>query len=342
MITLAENINLKNYNTFNLDYTTRYFFSVSNREQISELINHRVLDNFSAKLFILSGGSNILLTNNFDGLMLHMNTKGSKILNKTDKNVFVKVEAGEVWHDFVTWAVNNGYGGIENLALIPGKVGASPIQNIGAYGVEVKDVIEEVEFLNLNTLKIEVIGKSDCDFAYRSSIFKTKLKGQFIITSVTFKLNLNSAVNTSYGNINERLSRQGITNPNIKDVYNAVIAIRQEKLPDTNVLGSAGSFFKNPIIDNEHLQKLLEKYPNMPYYKQGDDTSKLAAAWLIDTCGFKGKRFGNVGVYDKQALILVHYGNAQGSDIVNLAENIVNTVYDRFNVKLSPEVNIIN
>lgn len=342
MITLAENFNLKNHNTFNLDYTTRYFFSVDNREQISELINHKVFDNFSAKLFILSGGSNILLTKNFDGLMLHMNTKGLKILNKTDKNVFVKVEAGEVWHDFVTWAVDNGYGGIENLALIPGKVGASPIQNIGAYGVEVKDVIEEVEFLNLNTLKTEVIGKSDCDFAYRSSIFKTKLKGQFIITSVTFKLNLNSAVNTSYGNINEHLSRQGITNPDIKDVYNAVIAIRQEKLPDTNVLGSAGSFFKNPIIDNEHLQKLLEKYPNMPYYKQGDDTSKLAAAWLIDTCGFKGKRFGNVGVYDKQALILVHYGNAQGSDIVNLAKKITNTVYDRFNVKLSPEVNIID
>ncbi|MDD3738507.1 MAG: UDP-N-acetylmuramate dehydrogenase [Lentimicrobiaceae bacterium] len=341
MITLAENFNLKNYNTFNLDYISRYFYSVNNRDQISELVNHKIFDNFSAKLFILSGGSNILLTKNFDGLMLHINTKGWQILNKTDKNIIVKVEAGEVWHDFVTWAVNNGYGGVENLALIPGKVGASPIQNIGAYGVEAKDVIEEVEFLNLNTLKTEVIGKSDCDFAYRSSIFKTKLKGQFIITSVTFKLSLNSAVNTSYGNINGYLSQQGITNPDIKDVYSAVIAIRQEKLPDTDVLGNAGSFFKNPIIDNEHLQKLLKEYPNMPYYKQGNDTSKLAAAWLIDTCGFKGKRFGNVGVYDKQALILVHYGDAQGSDIVKLAENIISTVYDRFNVTLSPEVNII-
>ncbi|OFY97952.1 MAG: UDP-N-acetylenolpyruvoylglucosamine reductase, partial [Bacteroidetes bacterium RIFCSPLOWO2_12_FULL_31_6] len=253
----------------------------------------------------------------------------------------VKVGSGEVWHNFVLHCVNKNWGGVENLSFIPGTVGASPIQNIGAYGAELKDVFYEAEILHLDSFTRKTISKEECKFGYRDSIFKQEYKGKIIILYVTFKLNKNPIVNTSYGDINKELEIQNINNPTIIDVSNVVCKIRSNKLPNPNELGNAGSFFKNPVISESQFEKLKEKFPTIVGYKNGNKLIKLAAGWLIEQCGWKGKRIGDAGVHKNQALVLVNYGNAKGSEIIELAYKIQDSVKDKFSVKLEPEINIL-
>jgi len=303
---------------------------------------------------VLGGGSNMLLVNDIDKLVVHLNTKGKEILKQDDEAVWLKVVAGENWHEFVMWCLDNNYGGIENLAFIPGNVGTAPIQNIGAYGVEVKDVIEAVHVIDVETLKTSNFKNEDCNFGYRDSIFKNTLKGKYIITAVTFKLTKSQhKINDSYGSIQTELAENNIKIPTIKDIANAVIAIRSAKLPDPKKIGNSGSFFKNPIISKDlflALQKLYPTIPNYPVYqtKQNSESlilnselKKLAAGWLIDQCGLKGKRVGDAGVHKNQALVLVNYGEASGKEILSLAQTIQNIVKVKFDVKLETEVNII-
>jgi len=253
----------------------------------------------------------------------------------------VKASAGENWHEFVTYCVNEGFGGLENLSLIPGNVGSCPIQNIGAYGVEVKDSFHSLEAIDLQTGELVVFSNEECRFGYRDSIFKRDLKGKFAIWSVTFELKLNPVVHIEYGAIKQELEAMGTGNPGIADVSNAVCSIRQKKLPDPEVLGNAGSFFKNPTVDQKFAEKLVESFPKMVFYPTGADRIKLAAGWLIEQCGWKGHREGDAGVHENQALVLVNYGNATGSNILTLAHRIQNSVYERFGVKLDMEVNVI-
>lgn len=294
---------------------------------------------------MIGGGSNLLLLHNIQKPVFHINIKGKEILYETEEAIWVKVHAGENWHEFVLWALKNGYGGIENLALIPGNVGTAPMQNIGAYGVEVKDVIEEVFAIEIATQKESVFTNADCEFAYRESIFKKALKSQYIITGVSFKLTKkNHQIRDAYGAIKQVLIDRSITNPSITDLAEAVIYIRQTKLPDPKKIGNSGSFFKNPIIDKIQFEKLLEKYPDIPHYPISSDEQKvkLAAGWLIDQCGLKGYRNGDAGVHEKQALVLVNYAKATGNDILKLSQKVQKEVFVKFGIQLQPEVNIID
>lgn len=285
----------------------------------------------------------MLLVNDIERLVIHLNFKGIEVIKQNDKFVWVTVAGGENWHEFVLWCLKNNYGGIENLALIPGNVGTCPIQNIGAYGVEVKEVIEEVQGIELATGNEITFSNAACKFAYRDSIFKNTQKGQYILTGVTFKLTKTlHDINDSYGAIKNILEEQNIEIPNIQNIADAVIAIRSSKLPDPNKIGNSGSFFKNPIVSMEHFLVLKEKYPNIPNYTAGENRVKLAAGWLIDQCGLKGKRLGDAGVHKKQALVLVNYGEATGQQILDLAKSIQNEVKVKFGVSLEMEVNIIS
>lgn len=332
-----KNVSLKNYNTFGIDINAESFVSVSSIQQLQDIIsNHK-------DVFILSGGSNILLTNTITKPVIKLNTKGIEILeNKSDSNtVLVKVQAGENWHDFVLWCIEKDYGGIENLSLIPGNVGTSPMQNIGAYGVEIKDVFFELDALDIKTNTLKTFSKEVCNFGYRESFFKKEGKGKYIIVSVTFKLTKSEhKLNTDYGAIQAELEKNKITNPSITDVSNAVITIRQSKLPDPKEIGNSGSFFKNPVISKAHFENLKVNYPKIPHYLLPDDLVKIPAGWLIEQCGFKGKRFGNAGVHKNQALVLVNYGNATGEEILDLAKKIQKTVLEIFNISIEMEVNI--
>ena len=298
---------------------------------------------------MLSGGSNLLLTKNIDQLVVHINIKGIVIDQENKNEVFVTVNAGENWHDFVHWCLSKNYGGIENLSLIPGSVGTSPIQNIGAYGVEVKDVITKVEAIEIASGKKMHFSHADCQFSYRNSVFKNELKGKVVITSVSFKLRKkNHQINTSYGAIEKELKNNNISNPTIRDISEAVIKIRNSKLPDPNKIGNSGSFFKNPVVSSKQFKKLQEKYPSIPFYKQDLTTTnqkdgfyKIPAGWLIETAGYKGKRFGDYGVHEKQALVLVNYDNAHGNDIFNLAKKIQKSIFEIFEIRLEIEVNVI-
>jgi UDP-N-acetylmuramate dehydrogenase len=274
-------------------------------------------------------------------MVVHLINKGIEILGSSEDTVMVKAAAGENWHDFVIYCVNKGFGGIENLSLIPGNVGSSPIQNIGAYGVEVKDSLHSLEAMDMETGEILVFSNQECRFGYRDSIFKRDLKGKFAICSVTFELKLKPVVHLAYGAIKQELSGMGIEYPTIADVSKAVCTIRQGKLPDPKVIGNAGSFFKNPTVEKKFAEKLLETFPKMVFYPAGDEKVKLAAGWLVEQCGWKGHREGDAGVHDKQALVLVNYGTATGSNILTLAHRIQNSVYERFGVKLEMEVNVI-
>ena len=335
---IQKNISLKPYNTFGIDVNAKYFVEVSSREILKEALECKQYND----KFILGGGSNMLLTQDISGLVMHINNKGIEIVSETETQVMVKAQAGEVWHDFVVWCIQNDFGGIENLSLIPGNVGTSPIQNIGAYGVEIKDVFVECEAINIYTLESRVFKKKECQFDYRNSIFKNKVKHQYIILSVTLKLTKkNHEINISYGAISEELNKLNIDKPTIADVSNAVVKIRQSKLPDPNEIGNSGSFFKNPVIDHEHFNELKHNFPDIPSYKISDSQVKVPAGWLIEKAGFKGKRFGDYGVHKKQALVLVNYGNAKGSDILKLAELIKKTIKRLFNISLETEVNII-
>ncbi len=358
---IQQNISLKKYNTFGIDVNAKHFVSVTS---IRELTNVLQLEKHSKK-FILGGGSNMLLTKNIDALVIHINIKGIEVVSEDENYVFVKASAGENWHDFVLWTLKNKYGGLENLSLIPGNVGTAPIQNIGAYGVELKDNFVSCNAIEIATQQLKTFNAKDCKFNYRNSIFKNEAKGKYIITDVTFKLTKkNHKLNTSYGAIEEKLQENHIKNPTITHISDAVISIRQQKLPNPVELGNSGSFFKNPVINEDDFSNIQKKYPQLPYYKideketlnqkletrnlkletknQKPETHyKIPAGWLIEQCGFKGKRFGDAGVHEKQALVLVNYGNATGKEIWKLAITIQTTIKETFGIVLEPEVNII-
>lgn len=331
-----SNISLKPYNTFGIDVKANQFIEITDKSELKP-----VLESNNLPLLILGGGSNLLLTKDYDGLVVKNNIKGIELLEEDNDSVLLKVGAGENWHEFVMYCISNHYCGIENLSLIPGNVGASPMQNIGAYGVEVKDLITKVEAVNLKDFKVREFSNIECAFGYRTSIFKTSEKGNYFISAVTFKLSKTPNLNTSYGAIDGELKARGITNPTIKDVSDAVIAIRQSKLPDPSEIGNSGSFFKNPVVSVEMKNAILEKFENAPNYPQPDGTFKMAAGWLIEQCGWKGKMIKNYGVHDKQALVLVNHGGAKGSDIYQLSEDIIRSVKNKFNITLEREVNII-
>jgi len=333
------NQSLKNYNTFGISVNAAAFVDITSVDQLKQVIQQ---NNNKLPLFILSGGSNMLLTKDVDALVLHLNTKGIEVVNEDHDFVWIQAQAGEIWHDFVLNTVDRNLGGLENLSLIPGKVGSSPIQNIGAYGVEIKDTFHSLTALNLQTLEIETFSNTDCEFGYRESVFKNKLKDKYIITSVTFKLKKPPHIlHTSYGAIQQELDLMSISTPTIKDVSNAVIAIRQSKLPDPKEIGNSGSFFKNPIIDKTLYQSLLEKNSDIPHYPVNDFQVKVPAGWLIEQAGLKGYRKGDAGVHTKQALVLVNYGNATGDELINLAKYVQATVLEKFGIEINPEVNII-
>lgn len=338
MLQIEQNKSLKNYNTFGLDVNAAHFTSINS---IDELIAVLKDDHFSdiQKMF-LGGGSNVLLTKDFNGLIIHNNLKGIEVVERDSDFIFVKAASGEVWHDFVLYCIENGFGGVENMSLIPGSVGAGPMQNIGAYGVEMKDVFHELEALNLATLEIEKFSNAECKFGYRESVFKNEKKNQYFITSVTFRLSLHPTVNTTYGAIQQQLQTMNIEHPSIKNVSDAVIAIRSSKLPNPAVLGNSGSFFKNPEISVNEYERLKNEFPNVVAYPTNNGY-KLAAGWLIEQCGWKGKVVGNCGSHKDQALVLVNYGNASGDEIYQLALGIQQSVLDRFKVKIMPEVNIV-
>lgn len=335
---IKDNISLKPYNTFSIDVTAKHFVSVSNITDLKQVLSLKKCPN---KL-ILGGGSNMLLTKDFDGLVIHINLKGIDIISEDDNTVIIKANAGENWHEFVQWCIGKNFGGIENLSLIPGNVGTAPIQNIGAYGVELKDTFQSCEALSIETNTLQSFSKPDCNFGYRHSIFKQEAKGKYIITSVNFKLTkTNHKLNTNYGAITSQLEVMKVNNPTIHDVSKAVISIRESKLPNPKDIGNSGSFFKNPVISKTHFNTLLENFTDIPSYPVSESQVKVPAGWLIEKAGFKGKRFGDYGIHRNQALVLVNYGNAKGSDILNLSKLIQKTVYRLFRISIEAEVNIL-
>ena len=333
---IKNNISLKPYNTFGIEVNAAKFLEINNSEELKN-----ILSIIQDDILILGGGSNVLFTRDFEGLVIKNNIKGIEVLNDNDDEIILKVGGGENWHEFVLYCIENGFAGVENLSLIPGSVGASPMQNIGAYVVEVKDLIVEVEAFDLKNFSIQNFSNQSCEFEYRGSIFKTKQKGNYFITAVTFKLSKSCKLNTSYGAIENELERMNIHNPTIKDVSNAVINIRKSKLPDPAEIGNSGSFCKNPIVSEEFKNEVQKKYPDAPNYPQNNGTYKLAAGWLIEKCGWKGKRIGNYGVHKNQALVLVNYEGANGSDIFDLAEKSIQSVNQVFGILLEREVNLI-
>lgn len=338
MINLQEHISLKPLNTFGIDVAARYYAAFSNISQLEEALSLNIAG--KPDPLILGGGSNILFTKNVDALVLKNEIKGIEVLGEDEDHVYVKAGAGEGWHQFVLYCLAHNFAGVENLSLIPGNVGASPMQNIGAYGVEIKDVFYELEAFHIKDKVLKTFSIEECAFGYRESVFKRKYKGQFVITSVTYKLFKKPLFNTSYGAINEELAAMGVKDLTINLVSQAVINIRSSKLPDWKVVGNAGSFFKNPQLDNAQFKQLKEAYPNVPSYYVDAAHMKVPAGWLIEQCGWKGYRKGDAGCYPKQALVLVNYGEAKGSDIFNLSEEIIQSVQAKFGVTLEREVNI--
>jgi len=337
-VQIQQNISLKPYNTFGIDVNAKQFVSISDLEELKNLLS---LEGYPNKL-ILGGGSNMLLTKDIESLVIHVNLKGISIISEDYDSVLVKANAGENWHEFVLWCLKYNYGGLENLSLIPGNVGTAPIQNIGAYGVELKDSFVSCEAISVSSSEIHSFSKSDCHFGYRNSIFKQSAKGKYIIMNVTFKLTKKDHVlNTKYGAIDTELETMEIKNPSIKDVSNAVIAIRESKLPNPKEIGNSGSFFKNPVISSEEFEALKTNFPNVPSYTISENEIKVPAGWLIEKAGFKGKRFGDYGIHEKQALVLVNYGKAKGSDILSLSNIIQKTIQRLFNISIEVEVNIL-
>jgi len=334
------NYSLKTYNTFGIDAIAKHFVSIENEKELVEFIcNSPLRANLN---LVLGGGSNMLLTKDIDGTVLHINLKGKQIISEDDKHAIVEVFAGENWHEFVLWAIAHGLGGVENLSLIPGNTGTAPVQNIGAYGVEIKDVIVQVEAVHLTAGTKKIFSNNDCQFGYRESIFKNGEKGNYIITKVLLKLTKEPhQLSTHYGAIKEELTHQGIENPTIKDVSNAVIAIRQSKLPDPKIIGNSGSFFKNPILPAKQVEALKLSFPELPVYPAQEGFNKVAAGWLIEQAGWKGYRRGDAGIHAKQALVLVNYGKATGEELISLAHDVIASVKQKFGLELSPEVNII-
>ena len=339
MLQLQENVSLKNFNTFGVEASARYFVEINRKDNLTELF----LDPQwrQTELLVLGGGSNLLLVNNFGGLVIRMNIRGIEHrISKTD--VFVDAGAGEVWNDLVNFCVLRGYAGLENLSLIPGSVGASPVQNIGAYGVELQDVFHSCCAFELATGRFKTFTKADCHFGYRESIFKNELKGQYIITSVKFQLSTIPNFNLKYGAIEQELQHRQITAPTIKEVSQVVSHIRVSKLPDPSTIGNAGSFFKNPVISLAEFEKIESRFPETVHYPASHGQVKLAAGWLIEQCGFKGKIAGNTGTWKNQALVLVNHGGATGREVYTFSSQIIDSVYTKFGVTLQREVNIIS
>lgn len=334
---ILRNVSLKKYNTFGLDYQTDCMIRVrTEKEAISLLKDHKLLYN---PLFILGGGSNLLFTSDFIGTILHPEIAGIKIEVRHPEYAIVSSGAGVNWDKLVEWSVNNGYGGLENLSLIPGMVGATPVQNIGAYGVEVKDIVEKVRTVSIKDGSITEFSNNDCLFEYRNSIFKSEIKGKYLITRVYYKLTTRPLLKPDYASLNDEIEKLG--KATLKNVRQAVINIRRSKLPDPEITGNAGSFFKNPLVSSSAAEFLKTRYPQMPVYEDQSGGTKLAAGWLIDQSGWKGKRIGDAGVHDKQALVLVNYGNATGKDIFELSEKIKESVSEKFGVELEREVEVV-
>lgn len=335
---ILKNHPLKALNTFGIAASAKEFVSVTSVSQLAEVLK----ENQGKKLFIIGGGSNMLLTQDVDALVIHINIHGIEVVWQDENTVHIKAMSGENWHDFVQYCISQNYGGIENLSLIPGFVGTTPIQNIGAYGTEIKDTMVSCEAIEIATQQVHSFTTAECEFGYRESIFKGRLKGLYIITSVTFALTkTNHKINIAYGDIAAELTTKGITTPTIKDVGAAITAIRQSKLPDPKVLGNSGSFFKNPVIAREQFEKLYIEHPQMPHYPVGELEVKVPAGWLIEQCGFKGSRFGDAGVHAKQALVLVNYGNATGAELLELSGKIQQTVLEKFGIAIEAEVNVV-
>ena len=333
---IQTNKNLKEYNTFGISVKAEMFAVFSSIEELKQILSFRN----DKKLLVLGGGSNLLLTKDFDGLVIKNEIKRFEVIEETASEVIVESGAGENWHEFVLNCIDKGFGGIENLSLIPGSVGASPMQNIGAYGVEIKDVFESLSAYHIASGEIHYFDKTKCEFGYRESIFKNKVKGEYIILTVTFRLTKNPTINSSYGAINEQLKIMGIQAPTIKELSAAVIAIRQSKLPDPKIIGNAGSFFKNPTVEIALLEQIQKNYPDIPNYPALNGR-KLAAGWLIEKAGWKGRTFDNYGVHKLQALVLVNYGNCTGQEIFDLSSQIIQDVFEKFGVLLEREVNIL-
>lgn len=338
MLVIQENISLKPYNTFGIDVKARFFTEIFTENELVELRDHPVFR--ANKLLVLGGGSNVLFTEDYAGLVLKVSIP-DMTTEVTDSQVFVSAGAGVIWNDLVNYCVENGFAGMENLSLIPGTVGASPIQNIGAYGVELKDVFESCEAFELATGELKTFNYNDCHFAYRDSIFKNQLKGQYIITRVNFRLLTRIRINSQYGAIQGLLAERRITHPTITDISKIVAEIRVSKLPDPSTIGNAGSFFKNPIIGRSKFEVLKREFPAIISYPAGEDKVKLAAGWLIEQCGFKGITEGHTGTWKNQALVLVNHGGATGQEVYSFSEKIIDTVFSKFDIKLEREVNIL-
>ena len=338
MIKVKRNISLKKYNTFNIDVKAKYFLSLTSEQDVIDILNNKKYKD--KKKLIIGGGSNILFTQNYEGIILLNSIKGIKILSNNNDNIKIEVGAGEIWHDLVIWSINNNLSGIENLSLIPGLVGASPIQNIGAYGVEVKNVIESVNYIDIQTGKKIIMNNYECNFGYRDSIFKNKLKGRIIITKVVYKLNKKANNNIEYGAIKAELKKIKKL-PSPKNISEAIINIRKRKIPDPILLANCGSFFKNPIVNKNKFNDLKKTFPNIVGYKLSEKKIKIAAGWLIDNAGLKGLRIDDVGVHKNQALVIVNYGKSTGQEILKLAEKIKEKINTMYNIKLEEEVTII-
>jgi len=338
-MTIDYGASLQEYNTFGVKAQAKVLASFKSTEDLKTLLSEKEFNNLPR--LILGGGSNLLFVRDFPGLVLKNEIPGIRCIDEDSEFYYIKAGAGENWHQFVLHCIENNWAGFENLSLIPGYVGASPMQNIGAYGVEIKDRFSSLEALNLKTLEIETFDREACKFGYRESVFKNIYKDQYIITSVTYNLLKEPRVNISYGAIESELTERGISNPTIRDVSDVVIHIRNSKLPNPAELGNAGSFFKNPIVTQENFEKLKTQNPEIPHYPMNDGSIKLAAGWLIEQSGWKGKRVGNCGMHKKQALVLVNYGEATGDEIYQHSENVLNSVKEKFDITLEREVNII-
>jgi len=330
---------LKKYNTFGVDVETRFFVSIDNIDTLRSLILSKQLE--EQEVCIIGEGSNTIFKTNFEGWVLKNDLKGIRVLQEDDEHVWVEAQAGENWHEFVNHCVENNWGGVENLSLIPGSVGAAPVQNIGAYGVELKDVFESLIAVNMRSGRVERFSLNACRFGYRDSIFKNRLKGRYFIVSISLKLTKkNHNFNLSYGQVKEKMEQMG-KDVNLKNISDTVCFIRRSKLPDPAVIGNCGSFFKNAIITTTKFEKIQKRFPEIPSYPVSDKKVKIPSAWLIEQCGWKGRRFGNIGVYDKHSLILVNHGGGTGREVAWLSEKIIESVYDKFSIEIEREVNII-
>ena len=335
---IESNFSLKKYNTFGIEVKVKQFVVVHSVQDLKTILQ----ENQSQKKFILGGGSNMLLTKDIDALVIHIDLKGKKIIKENNDFVWVEGQAGESWHEFVLWTIDQNFGGLENMSLIPGNVGTTPVQNIGAYGTEIKDTFASCEAMTIESQEMRTFTKEECRFGYRESIFKNEAKNQYVITSVVFKLTkINHKINTSYGDISSELAKNNITIPTLKDISNAVIAIRQSKLPDPKELGNSGSFFKNPILLKSDFEKIQQQFPEIKYFDISKTEVKVPAGWLIEKAGFKGKRFGDAGIHKNQALVLVNYGNATGQEILNVSKDIQETIFKKFGIHIEGEVNVI-